>query len=562
MFFKYIRKDKLKNKTMNSFIKKAFSLLLIGCFLVLGLGVVRVNAEETAYKTAIFGSSYNSRGVSSYTDSWSSTNQGFTVNLTNFNNNNNGWSYVKCGSKKGDSTAIIETDSEIDKAITKVVVRVDACTVDNVNSFKLYVSSNSEYSEDLQTITETISAGDITFNIPNPDENLFYKIEVDCKQSSNNGIVQISKVDYYIEDTSGPDPDPDTVAVTGVSLNKSSFDLQVGDSETLIATVLPDNASNKNVTWESSNTSVATVDNGVITAKSVGNTTITVTTEDGSHTATCDVTVIPSSKGTIVFGTNNVKINSASVEGDDSLGNTWTITTVGTTSFTTNASYYQVGSSSKPATSITFTTTLSENLLLDSLEIKLGGFNGTAGDVSIKIDNQSVGTGLLNATSDVIIKNSKVLTGKTITVEITNISKGVKVYYISYHYAKSYSYIQGSVGLDANSKGAFRLLGVSGSDAYDSYGVAYKNSTGTWHERTNLSVYDSVYAYDGAEKVSYTAAELGGSVIFGVEVTGLPKGVYTVTIKSFVEIASVKYYSAERTFTITVNDSGVNIVEA
>lgn len=80
--------------------------------------------------------------------------------------------------------------------------------------------------------------------------------------------------------------------VTGVSLNKDSLTLDVGGSETLTATITPDNATNQNVTWKSDNENVATVDaNGNVTAVGAGEATITVTTEDGNKTATCTVTV-------------------------------------------------------------------------------------------------------------------------------------------------------------------------------------------------------------------------------------------------------------------------------
>ena len=84
------------------------------------------------------------------------------------------------------------------------------------------------------------------------------------------------------------------VVVTGVSLDKTSISLEVNGTEQLTATVAPSNADNKNVTWSSSNTSVATVsENGLVTAIGAGTATITVTTEDGSKTATCTVTVTP-----------------------------------------------------------------------------------------------------------------------------------------------------------------------------------------------------------------------------------------------------------------------------
>lgn len=83
-----------------------------------------------------------------------------------------------------------------------------------------------------------------------------------------------------------------SVGVESVELNRSSLTLTVGGTQTLTATVSPDDAANKTVTWSSSNPLVASVSNaGVVTAVSAGTAVITVTTVDGSHTATCTVTV-------------------------------------------------------------------------------------------------------------------------------------------------------------------------------------------------------------------------------------------------------------------------------
>jgi len=80
--------------------------------------------------------------------------------------------------------------------------------------------------------------------------------------------------------------------VTDVTLNKNEVFLVIGKTETLIATVQPDDVSNKKVTWKSSNPSVATVsDNGLVTAIKDGNAIITVTTQNGKKTATCFVSV-------------------------------------------------------------------------------------------------------------------------------------------------------------------------------------------------------------------------------------------------------------------------------
>ena len=82
-----------------------------------------------------------------------------------------------------------------------------------------------------------------------------------------------------------------TVPVTGVTLSQTELSLVKGATATLTATVVPSDATNKQVTWSSTNTAVATVKNGIVTAVSGGNATITVTTEDGNHTATCEVVV-------------------------------------------------------------------------------------------------------------------------------------------------------------------------------------------------------------------------------------------------------------------------------
>ena len=82
------------------------------------------------------------------------------------------------------------------------------------------------------------------------------------------------------------------VGVTEVTLDRAELTLTEGETETLTATVRPDNADNKKVTWSSDKTEIATVDGaGKVTAVKAGEAVVTVTTEDGGKTATCKVTV-------------------------------------------------------------------------------------------------------------------------------------------------------------------------------------------------------------------------------------------------------------------------------
>ena len=87
------------------------------------------------------------------------------------------------------------------------------------------------------------------------------------------------------------------IAVTSVSLSSNSETIKVGKTVTLTPTISPSNATNKNVTWTSSNTSIATVSGGTVTGVAAGTATITVKTVDGNKTATCTVVVQEASAG-------------------------------------------------------------------------------------------------------------------------------------------------------------------------------------------------------------------------------------------------------------------------
>lgn len=98
-----------------------------------------------------------------------------------------------------------------------------------------------------------------------------------------------------------------TQPVTGVRLNKSSVKLAKGKSEALRVSVLPSDATNKKVTWTSSDESVATVSqSGVVTALTPGNTTITVTSHNGGYSSSCNITVY--------IAVTGIKLNATSVK--------------------------------------------------------------------------------------------------------------------------------------------------------------------------------------------------------------------------------------------------------
>ncbi len=208
--------------------------------------------------------------------------------------------------------------------------------------------------------------------------------------------------------------------------------------------------------------------------------------------------------GTINFGSGSscTNVNATSVSGDDSQGNTWTVTTAGTTSFTPNANYAQIGASKKPASSITFTTTLAEDQEITSFSAKFGGFSGTQGAVTLKVDDTTVGTGSLNATSDVTVENSSSETGKVLTVTVTGIAKGVKAYYISYTYSTG-------GGDTPPTPKTLESVSVSGTPTKTSYFAgqdfdpAGLTVTGHYSDDTNAEITsDITWSYDPAQELA------------------------------------------------------------
>ncbi len=139
-----------------------------------------------------------SNGVSAYNKSWSARVGSMTWTVDGFNNNSwkNDWTYIKCGSKNFESVATISTDKAIDYKVIKVVVTLDKCTSDKIKSTKLLVARDSEFKDVIETVSQNISSGDMTYNVSSPAAGLFYRLEYDCEQGSANGLIQLSKVVY------------------------------------------------------------------------------------------------------------------------------------------------------------------------------------------------------------------------------------------------------------------------------------------------------------------------------------------------------------------------------
>ena len=111
--------------------------------------------------------------------------------------------------------------------------------------------------------------------------------------------------------------EPEKGPVQSVTLNSTSMEIEVGQSQTLTATISPSDAENQKVIWSSSNSSVATVADGVVTGVSVGNATITAKSDDGGKTATCEVIVkaAVATAGPATFEMDKITATTASFKG-------------------------------------------------------------------------------------------------------------------------------------------------------------------------------------------------------------------------------------------------------
>ncbi len=141
--------------------------------------------------------------VNGYDNPWVAKIGENTFTMTAFNNYNwDGWSYIRCGRKSAASVASIATDTPVSAKLAKVLLLLDSVAADDVNSIKLSVFSDKDFTKEVCSVSPegAIAVGETSFVIPEASRaaGLYYKMVVDCKVSSNakNGFVQISKVIY------------------------------------------------------------------------------------------------------------------------------------------------------------------------------------------------------------------------------------------------------------------------------------------------------------------------------------------------------------------------------
>ena len=210
--------------------------------------------------------------------------------------------YVAQVSESGLLTAIsvgsatITVHSEDGKHIAKCIFNVISKTID-VTGVSLDNTSITMTEGTTQTLTATVAPENatdksVTWSSNNISVATVSSSGVVTAKAAGTATITVKTNDGAKTATCSVTVKAATVAVTGVSLDKNSLSLRVGDVSTLTATVMPSNATDKSVTWSSSNTAIATVSStGVVTANNVGSAVITVATNDGNLTASCSVSV-------------------------------------------------------------------------------------------------------------------------------------------------------------------------------------------------------------------------------------------------------------------------------
>ena len=185
-----------------------------------------------AYKTLTFpDDNKDNNKLSAYNKTWTAKIGTDTWTIENFNNSNwNNWKWIKCGSKNFSSVGTITTDFAIDKAISSVVVNIDKVTTASVNSIKLEVTSDKEGKTVLETVNlDKIATGDAVFTIKTPKKNCYYKLLFDCQKGTSNGLITVTKVEYYQEGTSPNIVDISNTPETAYTVAKAKQLIDAGE---------------------------------------------------------------------------------------------------------------------------------------------------------------------------------------------------------------------------------------------------------------------------------------------------------------------------------------------
>lgn len=138
----------------------------------------------------------NNEAVNDYVSTWKNTSDDLKFTIANGNNFDGAWDYVKFGTKKGDSTGTITTDSPFAEAIAESAITIDKVTIASIDSIKLFISTSADFKTNTTSYNVNVAEGKQITKITTPVANAYYKYEIKCKKASKNGIIQISKITF------------------------------------------------------------------------------------------------------------------------------------------------------------------------------------------------------------------------------------------------------------------------------------------------------------------------------------------------------------------------------
>lgn len=374
--------------------------------------------------------------------------QGSTLNV-NSNLTNNGTVTIENGGTLTGGDAINNTDGTINvenggiltgKPTTGTVVNAPAITTQpesktvTVGQTATFTVAADGTSPTYQWQQKTTDSGATWTDISGATSATYTTAATELDMSGYQYRCVVSNTAGTV--TSAPATLTVTQPVTGVKLDKDTLSLVVDGTATLQATVAPENATNKDVTWTSDKPEIAKVENGKVTALKQGTATITVTTNDGGKTATCTVNVtaktyqIAVDKSTLDFGS---MFAGNSVPG----AQTVTVKNTGNQTVTLNlpaSTYYNVTAGTgftngnaviEPEKTATFTVQPKTGLAAGTWQetLTVSGDNGvqaallckltvTAKTYSLSIDPGAIGFGNVQvgynqpAVKEVVVKNT------------------------------------------------------------------------------------------------------------------------------------------------------------
>jgi uncharacterized protein YjdB/alpha-tubulin suppressor-like RCC1 family protein len=166
-------------------------------------------------------------------------------------------------------------------------------------------------------IPENATNKNVVFTTDHPSVATVSASGIVTPVGAGTATITVTTVDRFFEDICEVTVVAGSVAVTGVTLDQNALNLTVGGTPaTLVATIVPENATNKNVIFTSNRLGIATVSaSGIVTPVGAGTATITITTVDGNKTATCTV-IVAAANNQISFDINTIPNNTLKL-GDD-----------------------------------------------------------------------------------------------------------------------------------------------------------------------------------------------------------------------------------------------------